>query len=168
MSCRECAEGPWTLWMWGTQQDLWPPPERPTSPCWWVGCPGLEPAPRQQQVSRGSVSGTSQLWPSGAWVHITCNPGIRPCFCLRYREVGKRGPGPFLWAEACGLSGRFTLTPSSRITRGRRTMHHPKKASLIHTRNHGIRLLPARYTRRTNVERVVVRLTCLYKAPDGS
>ena len=161
MSRRECAEGPWTLWMWGTQQDLWTPPERPTSPCRWVGCPGLEPAPRS------SRSPEAQLWPSGAWVHTTCNPGIRPCFCLRYREVGKRGPGPFLWAEACGLSGGFTLTPSSGITKGRRTMCHPRKGSLIHTRNHGIHLLPAHYTRRTNVERAVDRLTCLYEAPDG-
>lgn len=91
--------------------------------------------------------------------HITCSPGTRPCCCLRHRRLGSGGQGPSCGAEPRGASGRLTLTLNSGTIRGWRATCHPRRGSLIHTRNHGTHLLPAHYTRRTNIARVADSLT---------
>lgn len=161
MSLGECAEGP--------RQDLRMPPERPTSPCRREGCPGLEPALPQQEVSRDSVSGTSQLWPSGAWVHVTCNPGIRSRFCLHYREVGKREPGSFLWGQATRCVGPLHAHAQLRNNQG--TEDHVSPQERFFNPHQKPQNSPSpRSLHKEDRHRKGCRQpdACLYEAPDGS
>lgn len=125
----------------------------------WSSPAGEAATPNQPCRPRGRASGIPQLWLPAARVHITCSPGTRPCCCLRHRRLGSGGQGPSCGAEPRGASGRLTLTPNSGTIRGWRATCHPRRGSLIHTRNHGTHLLPAHYTRRTNIARVADSLT---------
>ena len=135
-------------------------PGRPTSPCRrgaaldraWSSPAGAAAAPEQPRRPRGRASGPPQLWLSGA-----LQPSDKAALLPRHGRLGGGGQG--LPAEQTHAVVRpLHAHAQLRDHRGWRATCHPRKGSLIHSRNHGAHPLPAPL-HRTNSARAADSLT---------